>query len=215
MKFIDITVGLSADVAPWPGDNSLQWKWPLRIGPDCPINLSCISFSPHLGTHVDAPLHYVPEGETVETIPLESLIGCCWVLDVSEATHDHAVLSRDDVGTQLHKLPLPAQGPVRILLKTGYRRENPFNTDFRYPSPEAIDQLAQKGTVLLGTDAPSMDHFHSKTLDSHRACHRHGITILENLALDKVSGGSYQLVALPLLLAGGESSPARVVLMPV
>ncbi len=181
VKFIDITVGLSTEVAPWPGDNPLRWNWPLHIGPECPINLSSISFSPHLGTHVDAPLHYVPGGPTAEKIPLQTLIGYCLVVDIGPGKEEGHTIDTGTIKTQMPANAASGDGPVRVLLKTGYERQNPFNTTFRHPAPEAVTWLARQGVILLGTDAPSMDHFHSKTLDAHRACHRHGITILENL----------------------------------
>jgi arylformamidase len=92
------------------------------------------------------------------------------------------------------------------------RPANQFFDEFVYPSPELADFMAQHGVVLFGSDAPSMDDVYSKTLPGHKALARHGIAILEGLLLAEVPDGTYELIALPLKIEGGDGSPVRAVL---
>jgi arylformamidase len=87
-----------------------------------------------------------------------------------------------------------------------------FPTQFVYPSPELADFMAEHGIVLFGSDAPSMDDMASKTLPGHKALRRHRIAILEGLLLTDVPDGTYELIALPLKIEGGDGSPVRAIL---
>jgi arylformamidase len=103
--------------------------------------------------------------------------------------------------------------PPRVLFDTGQpRRWLRFPERFTYLSPEAIEILADRGVRLLGTDAPSIDPLVSKELSAHHACARRGVRILEGLALEGVAPGTYELVALPLLLEGADAAPVRAIL---
>ncbi|REJ35842.1 MAG: methylglyoxal synthase [Bacillota bacterium] len=229
----DITRLLSPDLEPWPGDSpfSLEWTW--LMGPGSPVNVSKISLSPHVGTHADAPLHYEAGGQGIDGVPVDVYVGQALVLDV-EALLDRGV-PRPPITPKILETALrqaqapgrPAPGapggedsppaafpmPQRVLVRTGYRPQRPFNRDFAHFVPGAVDWLAARGVRLLGTDAPSVDDFDSKTLPAHAACSRHGILIIENLDLAAVAPGTYRLVALPLRIAGADASPVRAVLI--
>jgi arylformamidase len=79
-------------------------------------------------------------------------------------------------------------------------------------APETIEQLADAGVVLVGIDSASIDPADSKTLDAHQVLRRRGLRVLENLLLDEVPEGDYELIALPLRLTTACASPVRAVL---
>lgn len=212
MKPIDITLGLSSSVASWPGDRPFNFRWTARMEDGTSVNLSEICMSPHVGTHIDAPLHFLADGMSVDQIPLEPLMGDCFVLDLGASPGSSSCIDVTELAAS--KTEFSEDSPNRLLLNTHYQRHNPFNPQFRRPSLEAVHWLSEQGTLLLGTDAPSVDDYHSTTMDVHRYCHRHHLTILENLDLTAVSQGWYQLLALPLRVIGGEAAPARVILIP-
>jgi arylformamidase len=103
--------------------------------------------------------------------------------------------------------------PARVLLRT-YQNAPQMRWDEHFPSihPATIDLLAQHGVKLIGIDSPSLDPQESKTLDSHLAVKRHQMAILEGVVLDEVAAGDYELIALPLKLAGLDASPVRAIL---
>jgi len=208
---VDITHPLSPDLAHWPGDTPFCLRWTARIEEGSSVNLSEVCLSPHTGTHVDAPRHYCDDGDTVDALKPDIFLGAAVVIDVSSGD--------DSIGPREVREALEGIGggeaPIRrVLLQTGYRPANPFERRFRALRAEAVAWLGTAGCVLLGTDAPSVDPFESKTLPAHNACGHSGITILELLALPGISPGMYDLVAAPLKIAGGDAAPVRAFLLP-
>lgn len=204
MKLYDITHTLSNGSAPWPGDTPYSFELTWRIADGAPVNVSRIALSPHNGTHADAPFHYDGTGLTMEQVPLERYIGPARLI----ALEGRASISEAD----LRQVDL--SGVTRVLVRTGSCPDNPhtFNPDFTWFEPEAVAYLAEVGVQLIGTDAHSMDPCDSKELPAHHACARAGMLILENLNLAQVPEGDYELIALPLRLAGADGSPVRAVL---
>lgn len=201
---IDITQGLSPGMAGFPGDAGYEEGWTFRLGPDCPVNVSRVSFSVHCGTHADAPLHYDAAGAAAAALPLEPYIGPCRVID---ARGKGPVCEPQEIAASL-------QGaPPRILLRLMDRLDpKVWPTGFRALAPETVQLLASKGVTLVGIDTPSVDSETSKTLDAHHACRRADMRILENLALADVEPGDYELIALPLKFENLDASPVRAVL---
>jgi arylformamidase len=168
------------------------------------VHVSKVSFSTHSGAHADAPRHYDPAGATAEALDLGRYLGPCRVVDARSARG--AVRPRD-VPAAL------ADPPPRVLLRTFEsfpHRE--WVSDFVAVSAELVEALADRGVVLVGSDAPSMDPEDSKDLPAHTAIRRRGLSILEGLVLDEVPFGDYELIALPLALEGLDASPVRAVL---
>jgi arylformamidase len=159
--------------------------------------------TPHVGAHIDAPFHFASDGATAADLPLEPYLGRAVLIDLPRAA---LVLPR-----HLERLDL---GRVeRLLVRTnsvGDRRR--FPEAFTALSPEAAELLAAHRVRLVGLDSPSMDPFTSKTLEAHKALWRGDVAILEGLDLDGVPEGEYELIALPLRLAGACASPVRAVL---
>ena len=76
----DISPVLGPATPPFPGDQAYEQRWTARIGPGCPVNLSALTLSPHLGAHADAPLHYADDAPAIGAVPLEPYLGPCRVI---------------------------------------------------------------------------------------------------------------------------------------
>ncbi|MCB2069885.1 MAG: arylformamidase [Ottowia sp.] len=188
----------------FPGDTPYQQHWSAEIGPGCPVNVSAITLSPHVGAHADAPLHYDPAGAAIGALDLAPYLGPCRVI--------HAIGVRPLL--RWEHLAHAAQGlPPRVLVRT-YERVpvGAWDPQLAAFAPETVESLADAGVRLIGIDTASIDPADSKTLDSHQVIRRRDLRVLENLVLDEVPEGDYELIALPLKLTTADASPVRAVL---
>jgi arylformamidase len=199
----DISPTISAELPVWPGDTRFAASATWQIGDGCPVHVSRMTMTTHLGAHTDAPSHYDPAGASIEAVGLQPYIGPCRVI--------HCIGVR--TVEPAHIAPALDGTPPRVLLRT-YERSPQGAWDNTFPviSPAAIDLMAAKGVLLVGTDAASLDPQDSKTLDAHHAVRAHRMAILEGVVLDDVAPGDYELIALPLKLAGMDASPVRAIL---
>jgi arylformamidase len=200
----DISPPVHAGTPVFPGDTPYAQQWVARIGPGCPVNVSALTLSPHVGAHADAPLHYDEAGVAVGELALEPYLGPCRVV--------HAIGCGPLVRWQhlVHALQAP---PPRLLVRTYARTPlDRFDEALSAFAPETIERLADLGVVLVGIDTASIDPAPSKALQSHQVIRRRGLRVLENLLLDDVPEGDYELIALPLKLTGADASPVRAVL---
>ncbi len=167
-----------------------------------PVNVGRMTMSTHSGTHGDAPLHYAEDAEDIASVDLDPYLGECLVVDARGA--QGAV----EIGD------LPTIGGVdRVLLRTfDTFPHDKWDSGFTAIAPETIRWLAAQGVRLIGTDAPSVDPQESKTMDAHKAVLEHDMRILEGLVLDAVPPGRYELIALPLKIAGGDAGLCRAIL---
>jgi arylformamidase len=200
----DISPPVHAGSPVFPGDTVYRQTWAAQIGPGCPVNVSALTFSPHTGAHADAPLHYDPQGASVGELELGPFMGPCRVI--------HALQAGPLV--QMAHLQHALQDlPARVLVRTCARfpltQFDPALTAF---DPLVIDTLAGLGVQLIGIDSASIDPADSKSLPSHQRIRQHGLRVLENLWLDDVPEGDYELIALPLKLMSADASPVRAVL---
>lgn len=204
----DITPPLSADTPVWPGDTPFSAQRTWQLGADCPVNVSHLTLSTHSGAHADAPLHYTPDGLAIGQVELTPYLGPCRVVHCLDAG---ALVTRPQLAARLQAFDHPL--PPRLLIRS-YRQfpHGQWDGHFSAIDPAAIDWLAEEGVCLIGVDTASLDPAHSKTLDAHHAVARHGMAILENLQLDDVPEGDYELIALPLKLVQLDASPVRAVL---
>ena len=188
----------------FPGDTPYQQRWSAQIGPGCPVNVSAITLSPHVGAHADAPLHYDPQGAPIGAVSLEPFLGRCRVI---HAIGVHPLILWEHVAHAVHGLP------PRVLVRTHARapidRWDPLLAAF---APDTVERLADAGVLLIGIDTASIDPADSKQLASHQVIRRRGLRVLENLVLDAVPEGDYELIALPLKLSSADASPVRAVL---
>ncbi len=200
----DLTRPLGTATPSWPGDTPFAHRWTVAHGAGAAA-VSAITLSPHLGTHLDAPLHVVEGAADAASVPPETCFGPCQVV---RAGGDGRLLSPSD---------LPAGwSPVtaRVLFATGaWPAGAPLPERFPGLSPELVDLLAGAGVCLVGVDTPSVDPADEAGLPAHHRCAAHGMLILEGLDLTGVPPGHYLLAALPLPLLGVEASPVRAVLL--
>ena len=188
----------------FPGDTPYRQRWAASIGPGCPVNVSEITLSPHVGAHADAPLHYDADGATIGDVDLSPFLGTCRVI--------HAI-ARGPLIEWAHIEHAIVDLPPRVLVRT-YQRAPVDRWDGALAAyaPATIERLAALGVKLVGIDTASIDPADSKTLDSHQVIRRLGLRVLENLVLDDVPEGDYELIALPLKLVSADASPVRAVL---
>jgi len=188
----------------FPGDTPYRQQWAATLGPGCPVNVSAITLSPHVGAHADAPLHYAPEGEAIGALPLAPFLGRCRVV--------HAIGCGPLVRWE-HLAHALVELPPRVLVRTcRHAVQDRFDAQLTAFAPETVERLADAGVQLIGIDTASIDPAESKTLPSHQVIRRRGLRVLENLVLDEVPEGDYELIALPLKLAHACASPVRAIL---
>lgn len=200
----DISPPVQEGAPVFPGDTPYQQRWAASIAPGCPVNVSTLTLSPHVGAHADAPLHYDPQGAAVGALDLDPYLGPCRVV--------HAI-GRGPLITWEHLAHALRSLPPRVLVRTYERapveRWDPGLAAF---AADTIERLAEAGVRLVGIDTASIDPADSKTLDSHQVIRRRGLRVLENLVLDGVPEGDYELIALPLKLMTADASPVRAIL---
>ena len=202
-KLWDISPPIAADSPLFPGDTAYSQAWTARIAPGCPVNLSAITMSPHIGAHADAPLHYADGAAPIGQVDLAPYLGPCRVI--------HAIGCGPLV--QPRHLAHAAHGlPPRVLVRTCQAAPTAWSPEFSSFAPETIVWLAGLGATLVGIDSQSVDPADSKTLDSHHELLRLNLRVLENLLLDEVPEGDYELIALPLKFSSACASPVRAVL---
>ncbi|PLC06584.1 arylformamidase [Variovorax sp. RO1] len=205
LRLWDISAPVHAGSPVFPGDTPYSQQWCATIGPGCPVNVSAITLSPHVGTHADAPLHYAPEGQTIGQVDLTPFLGPCRVI--------HAI-GRGPLVTWEHIAHAVTDTlPPRVLVRTYPAMPiDRWDPQLAAYEPATVERLAAMGVKLIGIDTASIDPADSKTLDSHQRIRHLDLRVLENLVLDTVPEGDYELIALPLKLTSADASPVRAVL---
>jgi arylformamidase len=203
----DISPPVDAHTPAFPGDTAYSQTWVATLGPGCPVNVSAITLSPHLGAHADAPLHYDPSGQAVGALDLAPFLGPCRVV---HAINPGPLVQPHHLAAALNR---PAPLPPRVLVRTyQHMPQRQWDGALSAFAPDTVALLADRGVVLVGIDTASIDPADSQTLDSHQVIRRRGLRVLENLVLDDVPEGDYELIALPLKLTTADASPVRAVL---
>lgn len=199
----DITPSITPKLAVWPGDTPASREVLCDIARDDNITLSTLRATVHLGAHADGPNHYGKDAPAIDERSLDYYLGPCQVIrvNVARATRILPSMVRAELTTP------------RVLFATEtYPDPQNWNSDFAALSVELIDLLHDRGVITVGIDTPSVDLFESKDLPAHKAILRHNMAILEGLVLEDVPEGTYELIALPLPLAGFDASPVRAIL---
>ncbi len=199
----DVSRLISSETVVWPGDQNVVITRNYQIGQGDPVNLGSILTTLHIGTHVDAPFHYLEDGCDIEGMALEPFIGLAIAINLTGINTVH-------VSDIEH---LDFNHAKRLIIRTdSWKEGTEFPTDIPIISAELPAFLKTKGVLLLGVDVPSVDGITSKDLLNHRLLEKHGIHILESLNLVGVPDGIYELIALPLKIAGVDGSPVRAIL---
>src|SRR5689334_4736326 len=209
--WIDATATLDPKTTPiYQGDAPMKFEFLHDMRKGDAFTLSAYSMGAHSGTHVDAPMHFVREGGSIEQIPLTALIGPARVIDIPESVQaiDANELNKHDW-----------RGAPRVLFRTrsavrGWMSDPTFHRDFAYIAPDAAKQLSDAGVQLVAIDYISAEQFGAAAPHTHRTLLGRNIPIVEGLALDHVAPGDYGLIVLPIKVGGHEGAPARAVLRP-
>lgn len=204
MKIRDISQTLRPGMPLWPGEPPLTVKRNATIDAQCPVNVGAIDTPLHAGTHADAPLHYDAAGIASADCDLDPYVGPCVVIDVR---HARDRIEQTDVDWAA------LAGAERVLFRTyDLFPVDRWDSDFTAVAADVVNRLRESGVRLIGTDAPSLDPEQSKTMDAHNEVRAGDMRILEGLMLDDVPAGTYELIALPLKIAGADASPVRAIL---
>ena len=203
-KLWDISPAVHPGAPVFPGDTPYQQQWSAILAPGCPVNVSAITLSPHVGAHADAPLHYDAQGAAVGELPLAPFLGPCRVV--------HAIGCGPLIEWQHIAHAVDATLPQRVLVRTYAKAPMQWDGQLTAYAPDTIERLADLGVLLVGIDTASIDPADSKQLPSHQVIRRRNLRVLENLVLDEVPEGDYELIALPLKLTTADASPVRAVL---
>ena len=204
---IDISVPLQSQMPIWPESIGYNLTQTMRLEAGDPANVSRLDCDVHVGTHIDAPRHFVQDGDTIEQIPLELLVGPTVVGHMPDI---EAITAKE-----LADLGLPPD-TQRLLLRTRNSKlwavgEAAFKKDYVALTPDAARWVVEQDIRLIGVDYLSVQRFHDGP-ETHQILLGAGVVILEGLDLTDVKPGTYELVCLPLKLVGAEGAPARAIL---
>jgi arylformamidase len=206
----DISVGVSPEIPVWPGDPPVVLERVKSMENGDEANISRIQSGVHVGTHIDAPIHFVEGGATVDAIPLKSLLGRAYVVDLRKAdVLDAAALESARIPPRTRRLLFKTRNSE--LWTSG---ESSFQRDFVAVDASGAEWLVKKGVKLVGVDYLSVAPFNDGG-PTHRILLEAGVVVVEGLNLAQVSKGRYTLYCLPVKLMGSDGAPARAVLVGV
>jgi len=207
MTLYDISLTIAEDLPVWPGDPKIELKKISKIEDGEEANVTHISACVHIGTHVDAPDHFLGNGQTVENLPLDLLVGTAFVVEM----HVDGQISAVD----LQSASIP-EGTKRLLIKTANSQlwtkgVKEFKIDFIALEADAAAYLVNQGVEVVGVDYLSVAPF-ANPAPTHRILLEAGVLIIEGLNLSGIKPGEYTLLCLPLKISGSDGAPARVLL---
>jgi arylformamidase len=205
MALIDISLPIRDGMIVYEGDPGVSVSSAMALDRGDPANVSMLQFGSHTGTHLDAPLHFIDGAASVDRLPLDLLIGPARVVEIDA----------ERLIEPAHLGALPLDGCTRLLLKTRNSAlwDRPaFSRDYTALSEAAARVLLERGIKLIGVDYLSIEAFGAEGHRVHRLLLGAGVVILEGLDFRRVAPGEYELICLPLRIAGGDGSPCRAIL---
>ncbi|SFK59688.1 Kynurenine formamidase [Halobacillus dabanensis] len=206
MNFIDISMPLTNNTPPWPGDEPFEYKLTFSMEETGSVNVGQFKGSNHIGTHIDAPFHYDSNGWKTAEIPLERFSGPALVVPIKNQTTITAQLLQG----------IDFSGVDKVLFHTGsWEDRTSFPNQYTVIGEDVGPFLNSKGIHLIGVDTPSVDPETSKELVGHHSLYNNDILILEGIQLSHVPPGIYELFAFPLKMEQADGSPVRAVLRPL
>jgi arylformamidase len=209
MTLYDISVTISPSLPTWPGDPGLELEKFESMDEGAHNNVSRISASVHLGTHVDAPYHFLNDGRTVEQLPLEVLTGACYVVQLPDGIEaiTAEVLDRTEITTDMKRVLFGTRNS-----HLWAKGESEFQTDFVAITEDGAEWLVERGVQLVGVDYLSVAPY-GDSVPTHTVLLKAGVVVVEGLNLSQVMRGFYDLYCLPLKIANCDGAPARAILI--
>ncbi len=204
--WIDISVPVRNGMAQWPGDPPFHIERAFDREKGDAATVSRMTMCVHTGTHMDAPLHFIRNAQGIDTMPLDATIGPARVVRI----HDlNSITRRELEGHSIRR-------GERILFRTRNSAQSwnsdDFDENFVYISPDGARYLVECGVQTIGVDYLSVGSLRQDGDETHHILLSAGIWVIEGLNLRDVDPGVYELVCLPLKLAGAEGAPARAAL---
>jgi arylformamidase len=206
MAIFDISIGIDENLPLWPGDPELRLHWAANIEQGDLVNLTELSMSIHTGTHIDAPLHFLPNGKPIDSLSLNVFMGEAQVVAIPQDVNLITVNILQDV-CEINA--------ARILFKTKNSQlweTSKFQQDYVALEASAAQWLVDQGVQLVGIDYLSIAPFKDPA-PTHKILLSNNVVIVESLDLRSVEPGLYTLICLPLKLVGREAAPARAILL--
>jgi len=207
--WIDVTAPIDPATTPiYPGDAPIKLDFLQHLDKGGKLTLSAFAFGAHTGTHVDAPMHFIKGGDSLDKLSLDRFMGPVRVIDCSP----------DALAIDARELNKHAwRGARRVFFRTrnsgnGWMTDPVFHKDFTYLAPDAAQLLANAGVELVGVDYISAEEFGAAQPLTHRALLGKGIPIIEGLDLRSIKAGEYDLIFLPIRVVGHEAAPSRALL---
>ena len=209
MTIYDISLTISSKLPVWPGDPALELEQIESMDKGAHANVTRISASVHLGTHVDAPHHFLNDGRTVENLPLDVLTGPCYVVQLPDGIEaiTSEVLERTEITHDMHRVLFGTRNS-----HLWARGESTFQKNFVAITEDGAEWLVERGLQLVGVDYLSVAPF-GESVPTHTVLLKAGIVVVEGLNLSQIVRGFYDLYCLPLKLAGSDGAPARAILI--
>jgi len=208
MKIIDISVGNNNKMPIWPSTPKFKTKKNYSIRRGDTANDTSIEMSVHTGTHIDAPLHFISSGQSIDKLPLDTFVGPALVVYLPRV--------KEILSIHLEKLDIPS-GVERILFKTSnstlWKEKNSvFRRDYVGLTSEAALWLSKRNFKLVGVDYLSVAKF-NESIPVHNILLRNSTALLEGINLSEAKPGLYELVCLPVKMIGLEASSTRAILI--
>ncbi|MFC2011542.1 cyclase family protein [Chloroflexota bacterium] len=210
-NWIDISIPFRTNMWHWPTDPPARAERIKDRDKGDPVSLMEIQWVDHTGTHVDAPLHFIAGGKTIDEMPLDATIGRARVIEIK----DTESINPEELA------PFHIRHGERILFKTinssKYFPNNEFFEDYVYISPAAAHYLVERGIRVVGIDYISVGSYRHPEMnaETHKALLNNGIYIIEGLDLSRAKAGRYELICLPIWLERGDAGSARAIVRPV
>ena len=209
MTIYDISLTISPDLPIWPGDPALELEQIQSMSKGAAVNVTKISACVHLGTHIDAPRHFLDDGSTIEQLSLEVLTGPCYVVQLPDGVEaiTSEVLERTEITASMKRILFGTRNS-----HLWAKGESRFQTDFVGITEDGAEWLVERGVQLVGVDYLSVAPY-ADLMSTHLVFLRRGVIVVEGLNLSDVMRGFYDLYCLPLKIAGCDGAPARAILI--
>jgi arylformamidase len=207
MKVYDISLTLRARMPIYPGEATPLLEPTSQMERGDSYNVSRLTISTHTGTHIDAPRHFLPDGASVDQIPVDVLVGPALVVEMA--------VDQEITAAELEAAAIPP-GTERLLFKTRNSRlleDEDFRRDFVYLTLDAAHWLVERGIRLAAIDYLSVERMDAQPNVVHQTLLRVGVVVVEGADLRQVAPGPYLLACLPLKIEGADGSPVRAVLV--